>query len=79
MHQRLSNNQQHKAFIPYTGVFAESPNREQHAIIQAKVSSMKEKEITLDREWQGSKQIPFDYLVAATGTRLAARKLFSYL
>lgn len=26
----------------------------------------------MDREWQGSKQLAFDYLVAATGTRLAA-------
>lgn len=34
--------------------------------------SLKPKEVILDREWQGSKQLPFDYLVAATGTRLAA-------
>ncbi|KAJ4397489.1 hypothetical protein N0V93_001718 [Gnomoniopsis smithogilvyi] len=63
---------EHKAFIPYTGVFAESPNKDHHAIIQAKVLSLKPEEITLDREWQGSKQVAFDYLVAATGTRLAA-------
>lgn len=63
---------EHKAFIPYTGVFAASPNKDKHAIIQAKVLSLKPKEVTLDREWQGSKQVPFDYLVAATGTRLAA-------
>lgn len=25
----------------------------------------------LDRDWQGQKQIPFEYLVVATGTRLA--------
>lgn len=63
---------EHKAFIPYTGVFAESPNKTQHSFIQAKVSSLKPHEVVLDREWKGSKQIPFDYLVAATGTRLAA-------
>lgn len=63
---------EHKAFIPYTGVFAASPNKELHSIIQAKVISLQPKELTLDREWQGSKQIPFEYLVAATGTRLAA-------
>lgn len=34
--------------------------------------SLKSKELTLDREWQGSKQLPFEYLVAATGTRLAS-------
>ncbi len=28
--------------------------------------------ITLDRDWNGSRSIPFDYLVAATGTRLPA-------
>lgn len=63
---------EHKAFIPYSGVFATSPNNDQHAVIQAKVLSVKPKEVTIDREWQGSKRIPFDYLVAATGTRLAA-------
>lgn len=34
--------------------------------------SLKPTEVTLDREWHGSKQLAFDYLVAATGTRLAA-------
>lgn len=63
---------EHKAFIPYSGVFAASPNKDSHAIVQAKVISLKPKELTLDREWQGSKQLPFEYLVAATGTRLAS-------
>ncbi|CAN8101561.1 unnamed protein product [Discula destructiva] len=63
---------EHKAFIPYTGVFAECPNKDHHNVVHAKVSSLKAKEVILDREWQGSKQIPFEYLVAATGTRLAA-------
>lgn len=40
--------------------------------MQAKVVSLKAKEITLDREWQGSRQLSFEYLVAATGTRLAS-------
>lgn len=39
--------------------------------MQAKVVSLKSKELTLDREWKGSKQLSFEYLVAATGTRLA--------
>lgn len=34
--------------------------------------SLQPRELTLDREWQGSKKITFDYLVAATGTRLAS-------
>lgn len=39
--------------------------------MQAKVVSLRAKELTLDREWRGSRQLPFEYLVAATGTRLA--------
>lgn len=60
------------AFIPYSGVFSRSPTKDLHGIVQAKVVSLKAKELTLDREWNGSKQLTFDYLVAATGTRLAA-------
>lgn len=33
--------------------------------------SVDSQHIELDREWQGSKQIPFDYVVLATGTRLS--------
>lgn len=63
---------EHKAFIPYSGVFAGSPNRASHAVVQAKVVSLQPKTLELDREWQGSRQLGFDYLVAATGTRLAS-------
>ncbi|POS81009.1 oxidoreductase [Diaporthe helianthi] len=63
---------EHKAFIPYSGLFTASPNKDLHAFVQAKVISLKSKELTLDREWQGSRQLSFDYLVAATGTRLAS-------
>jgi NADH dehydrogenase FAD-containing subunit len=35
------------------------------------VLSVKPSHVELDREWQGSKQIPFDYVVVATGTRLS--------
>lgn len=63
---------EHMAFIPYSGVYARSPTKDLHAIVQAKVVSLKSRELTLDREWQGSKQLTFDYLVAATGTRLAS-------
>ena len=40
--------------------------------MKARVLSAQPTQIILDREWQGSKAIPFDYLVAATGTRLPA-------
>lgn len=58
---------EHKAFIPYTGLFPKTSN---HAVIQARALSLQPHHIQLDREWQGSTQIPFEYLVAATGTRL---------
>jgi pyruvate/2-oxoglutarate dehydrogenase complex dihydrolipoamide dehydrogenase (E3) component len=34
--------------------------------------SLQPHSLTLDREWQSSRTIPFDYAVVATGTRLAA-------
>lgn len=60
------------AFIPYSGTFGRSPTKELHAVVQAKVVSLKAKQLTLDREWQGSNLLTFDFLVAATGTRLAS-------
>ncbi|KAJ5186116.1 hypothetical protein N7472_010956 [Penicillium cf. griseofulvum] len=63
--------QEHKAFIPYSGIFNESPNPSSHGVVQARVLSVKPAYIELDREWQGSKVIPFDYVVLATGTRLS--------
>lgn len=63
---------EHKAFIPYTAVFSAAPNSSQHIVVKARVLSTQSTHVTLDREWQGTKAIPFDYLVAATGTRLPA-------
>lgn len=40
-------------------------------MVQARVISIRPEHIELDREWQGSNQIPFDYVVVATGTRLS--------
>lgn len=40
-------------------------------MVQARVTSVRPEHVELDREWQGSKQIPFDYVVVATGTRLS--------
>lgn len=39
--------------------------------MQARAVALRPRELTLDREWQGSRRVPFDYLVVATGTRLA--------
>jgi apoptosis-inducing factor 2 len=50
----------------------------QHAIIKAKLSSPREDHLVLDREWQGSKTVPFNYLVIATGTRLRAPANIDY-
>ncbi|KAG8671962.1 hypothetical protein FPOAC1_005221 [Fusarium poae] len=63
---------EHKAFIPYTGFFSSLPNSANHAIVNARVVSLQKNQITLDRPWQGSTEIPFDYAVIATGTRLQA-------
>ncbi|KAJ6089253.1 hypothetical protein N7467_004469 [Penicillium canescens] len=63
--------QEHKAFIPYSGIFKSAPNPTSHGVVQARVLSVKPTHVELDREWQGSKQIPFDYVVVATGTRLS--------
>ncbi|KAH8652137.1 hypothetical protein BX600DRAFT_516211 [Xylariales sp. PMI_506] len=63
---------EHKAFIPYSGTFASSPNRDQHAVVKARVASLKPDHVVLDREWQGSDKIPFEYLVVASGTKLQA-------
>ncbi|CEO58272.1 hypothetical protein PMG11_03003 [Penicillium brasilianum] len=63
--------QEHKAFIPYSGLFANATNPAAHAVVQARVTSIRPEHIELDREWQGSNQIPFDYVVVATGTRLS--------
>ncbi|KAJ5111994.1 hypothetical protein N7532_000039 [Penicillium argentinense] len=63
--------QEHKAFVPYSGIFSGTPHAASHGVVQARVLSVKAQHIELDREWQGSKQIPFDYIVLATGTRLS--------
>ncbi|KAK2067303.1 hypothetical protein P8C59_001056 [Phyllachora maydis] len=64
-------NQEHKAFIPYTAVFAGTPDPARHAVVKAKAVSLYPQKLVLDGAWQGSKEVRFEYLVAATGTRLA--------
>ncbi|KAL5696143.1 hypothetical protein EMGR_006652 [Emarellia grisea] len=62
---------EHKAFIPYTGIFSSVPRPSAHAVVQARVLSVSPQFVTLDRQWQDSKQILYEYLAIATGTRLA--------
>ncbi|KAK1960096.1 FAD/NAD(P)-binding domain-containing protein [Colletotrichum sublineola] len=61
---------EHKAFIPYTSVFAGSPDSSRHQVIQARAHSLLHDSVVLDRDWQGSTKLPFDYLVVTTGTQL---------
>ncbi|CAM1502549.1 Fc.00g045330.m01.CDS01 [Cosmosporella sp. VM-42] len=61
---------EHKAFIPYSAIFSTAPNPSQHAVVKAKVLSLHKNHVILDRDWQGSNQIPFEYAVVTTGTRL---------
>ncbi|ETS85423.1 hypothetical protein PFICI_03448 [Pestalotiopsis fici W106-1] len=63
---------EHKAFIPYTSTFSSVQSPVQHAVVTARVESLRADSILLDREWQGSREIPFDYLVVASGTKLQA-------
>ncbi|KAI0164963.1 FAD/NAD(P)-binding domain-containing protein [Xylariaceae sp. FL1272] len=63
---------EHKAFIPYTGTFADVPNSDRHDVVRARVSALHPDRVVLDRDWQGVREIPYDYLVVATGTKLRA-------
>ena len=68
----ISSGHEHKAFIPLSSVFAGTPDPARHQVARARAVALHPHSLTLDREWQGSKTIPFDFLVVATGTRLAA-------
>ncbi|KAI0968905.1 hypothetical protein F4678DRAFT_441863 [Xylaria arbuscula] len=63
---------EHKAFIPYSGTFAAAPNPDRHHVVKARVSALHKDRVVLDRDWQGVREIPYDYLVMATGTKLRA-------
>ncbi|KAI0440142.1 FAD/NAD(P)-binding domain-containing protein [Xylaria telfairii] len=63
---------EHKAFIPYSGTFAAAPNSDRHHVVKARVSALYQDRVVLDQDWQGVREIPFDYLVVATGTKLRA-------
>ncbi|KAL4884485.1 hypothetical protein BJY04DRAFT_182604 [Aspergillus karnatakaensis] len=64
--------QEHKAFIPYTNLFTSlSSSPTNHTVVQARVLSVLPNHLTLDRPFHGSSDLPFEYLVLATGTRLS--------
>ncbi|CAK9782267.1 FAD/NAD(P)-binding domain-containing protein [Cutaneotrichosporon oleaginosum] len=65
---------EHKAFIPYR-LFDRDPTssrQRQDTVVRAKVLAVHPDRVVLDRPWQGSGELQFDYLVIATGTRLSA-------
>lgn len=65
---------EHKAFIPYR-LFDQDPSSGRHgldAVVRAKVLSVHPDHVVLDRPWQGSTELPYEYLAIATGTRLSA-------
>ncbi|KAK4201720.1 hypothetical protein QBC40DRAFT_277791 [Triangularia verruculosa] len=67
---------EHKSFIPYTTTFSHSPLPSSHSIIQAAALSIlppssPSPSLLLDRPYQNSTTLPYDYLIAATGTTLS--------
>ncbi|KAK3904708.1 apoptosis-inducing factor A [Staphylotrichum tortipilum] len=68
----ISPGHEHKAFIPFTSVFSGAPSPSRHLVARARAVALHPHSLTLDREWQGSRTLPFDFLVVATGTRLSA-------
>lgn len=58
------------AFIPYTSAFTSAPNPSQHLVVKARALSLQRDYLALDRSWQGSDRVSFDYAVVASGTRL---------
>ncbi|KAI5455992.1 hypothetical protein BGZ63DRAFT_475842 [Mariannaea sp. PMI_226] len=61
---------EHKAFIPYSGAFSSASNPSQHAIIRGRAISLTKDHVILDRDWQGSNKVPFEYVIVTTGTSL---------
>ncbi|KAG8865304.1 hypothetical protein FRB96_000194 [Tulasnella sp. 330] len=61
---------EHKAFIPYSGLFAKVPAPHPNAVVRAKVLDVQPSYVKLDRSWEGMTELPFEYLIFATGTKL---------
>ncbi|EME43768.1 hypothetical protein DOTSEDRAFT_171613 [Dothistroma septosporum NZE10] len=64
-----------KAFVPYNGVFTPSSR---HSTVKARATHIYPDHLQIDSKWNGSNKIPFDCLVLATGTRLAAPSMMPY-
>ena len=62
---------EHKAFIPYTALFASAPSPASHLVVTARVVNIDNGFLVLDRDYNGSSKLPFEYLVVATGTLLS--------
>lgn len=66
---------EHKAFVPYSGIFTTAV---QHKAIKARATHVHPDHVQIDAKWEGSNTVPFDYLVLATGTRLAAPSMMPF-
>lgn len=66
---------EHKAFVPYTGIFTKAV---QHRAVKARATQLHPNHVEIDTTWEGSNKVPFDYLVLATGTRLAAPSMMAF-
>lgn len=66
---------EHKAFVPYSGVFTAAV---QHKAVKARATHVHPNHVEIDTTWEGSNKVPFDYLVLATGTRLAAPSMMPF-
>ncbi|BEJ18191.1 hypothetical protein CspHIS471_0704680 [Cutaneotrichosporon sp. HIS471] len=64
---------EHKGFIPYR-LFDQERLSNRHgldAVVRVKVLSVHPRHVVLDRPWQGSKKLRYEYLAIAPGTRLS--------
>lgn len=66
---------EHKAFVPYSGIFNSAV---QHKAVKARATRVLSDHVEINTSWEGSRKIPFDYLVLATGTRLAAPSMMPF-
>lgn len=66
---------EHKAFVPYTGFF---PSHSHHKVITARAVQVYSDHIQLSKSFENSINVSYDYLILATGTRLAAPSMMPY-
>jgi len=62
---------EHKAFIPFDNFFqTEGAAPEKGEVVRARVEQLLKGKATLDREVDGKREVPYEYAVVATGTKL---------